>query len=627
MQKTIQRRAGQVISSLLALLMLFSLTGCLPHMLYELLQTAETQPVEVNPPVYESSGRFLDYSLEDLLEVLFEHEVCDDNLTLNQCLSDPAALGIAIPRPATLGDYSLEGVQADNQFYTEILAALSGSHVFDLNQLSGQQLREASYIQSILEQTIRYEAFFYYGTPLSPSTGAQASLPLALMDYSFRTPEDIEIYLEVLEDFPRYFGQLLAFETEKTRLGLAMPAESIADSIDEALAYTGSTDSYVLVESFDEMLDNAVAAAHASGEDLALASLDPSQIDAFKERNREALDKYVIPAYVMLVEGLRTIQPNCQAGTRLYDYPLGRQYYELRMEIQGFAQSPLEAARTLDQSLEENWAVFMDNYDAYAADTSLENAVRALGKDPEAYIEFIRAHAGADFPSFEELNYSIRVAPEASPNDYAMAYFLIPPVDDNQQNSIVFFPRNISDDVDLYNTTAHEGYPGHMYQFFAYSLVEPSNICKLLGCTAYIEGWAMYSQSIAMDYLGANPAAVEAYNAYDRFAYGLQARVDIGINYEGWTLDDTSRFLAQWGLQYAANGIYTTNIQQPVAYLPYGLGLIKFWDLRNAAEAELGSRFDPVAYHEQITSLGPVAFDVLDAEMSAWLRDSRGTLV
>ena len=635
MFKKFKVKAAQLLAILLAVVLLSSLQGCLPYMVYDLLQQDQTSIQQPPPPTtYNTTGQYDNLSYDELCQVFFEHEVTGDNLSLNQCVADPAAMGIDVPRPATLGDYSYEATQADNQFYSEILEALSGGHTINIASLNEQQKREATYMETVLQQTLSFEEFYYYDEPLSPSTGAQAQLPLALMDYSFRTVDDIDIYLELLQDFPRYFDQLLAFEQAKKDQGLLMPREAIDDTITEAQAYTGTGGEHILADTFNEMIDKAVADATAEDGTASsgatgsgapggqassdIASLTPEQIQAYKNQNVEELDTFVIPAYESLIAGLQELEPYTANGTRLYDYARGTQYYELTMESMGFNETPTEAISTLDNALQEDWNE-LRNSNYSPSDASLANAVQAIGDTPEAYVEYVRQHSTADFAGIKDLNYTIKVAPDASPNDYAMAYFMIPPVDDPQQNNIVFFPKNISDDVDLYNTIAHEGYPGHMYQFFAFNLQDPSNIGKLLGSLAYVEGWAMYVEGFAMSYLDADSGAIDAYNAYERFSYGLQARVDLGVNYQGWTLSDTQNYLSQWGLDSAAQGIFTVCIQQPTAYLPYGLGIIEFMNLQDQAQQVLGSSYDSLAFHQELTSLGPVSFDMLETEMNNWL--------
>ncbi|MDR1089099.1 MAG: DUF885 domain-containing protein [Coriobacteriales bacterium] len=632
MKKAVGVATTRVVALLLSAVLALSLSGCLSFVVLNAINDARQDPYREQPPV-EARGVYNDLSYEELCAVLFEHEVSSDSLSLNQLVADPRALGLEVPRPATLGSYSYVATQEDNRFYSEMLEALSGGHTIDRAALEQSQQLEAEYLEKVLRQELRYEAYFYYLEPLSPSTGVQAWLPLSLMDYSFKTVDDVEIYLEILQDVPRYFAELLAVEDEKQAQMLLMPREALEDTIEEARAYTGEAETHILVTAFNEMLDTAVsdaAGADAAGEDDAasdtgspegLARLSSEQVQDYRQRNLSQVEEYVIPAYEQLVAGLTPLVSSCKEGTRLYDYAHGTEYYELVMESMGFAEGASSAARTLDTALEGYWSTIAASAAALSGEDMIpESVVQAIGDAPEDYLNYIQEHAGSEFASANELRYQIKEAPDASPNDYAMAYFLTPPVDDPQRNIIVYFPRNISDDVEFYGTMAHEGYPGHMYQAYAYSVTNPSNISKVLGSLAYMEGWAMYAEARAIRYLNTDASAVDAYNAYEKFLYGLQARVDIGINFEGWSVGDTERYLTTWGFEDSAESLYDVSVRQPVAYLPYGLGLIEFDMLRERAEAHLGRDFDPVLFHQHITSLGALPFDMLEREFEAWLR-------
>ncbi|MDR1357881.1 MAG: DUF885 domain-containing protein [Coriobacteriales bacterium] len=622
-RKTVGAVTTRILALLLSAVLTLSLGGCLSFVVLSAFD-AERQDTFQRQPVYKAQGDYNDLSYDELCAVLFAHEVTADSLSLNQLVADPEALGLEVPRPASLGSYSYEATQEDNRFYSELVEALSGGHTIDRAALEQSQQREAEYLEKVLRQELRYEEFYYYLEPLSPSTGVQAWLPLSLMDYSFKTVDDIEIYLEILEDVPRYFGQLLAVEEEKQAQNLLMPREALEDTIDEARAYAGEADDHVLVTAFDEMLNAALAdAAVDDGSPEGLSRLSPEQVQDYQQRNRSCVQEYVIPAYEQLIAGLEPLVASCREGTRLYDYARGTEYYELEMESMGFIEGASSAARTLDDTLEGYWNTIAASPAATGGEEMIpESVVQAIGDMPEDYLNYIQEHAGSEFASANDLHYQIKQAPDASPNDYAMAYFLTPPVDDPQRNTIVYFPRNISDDVEFYATMAHEGYPGHMYQAYAYSVTNPSNISKVLGSLAYMEGWAMYAEARAVRYLNTDASALAAYNAYEKFIYGLQARVDIGINFEGWSVSDTERYLTTWGFEDSAQSLYDVSVQQPVAYLPYGLGLIEFDTLRERAEAHLGRDFDPVLFHQHITSLGALPFDMLEREFEAWLRSS-----
>jgi uncharacterized protein (DUF885 family) len=615
MTKLYQAAVTRVLALIVATLLLLSSGGCVPLIIYQVSQEqgASTGTASLTEG---AQGEYNQLSFDGLCDLLFEHEISWDNLTLNQLVANPQKLGIAVPRPATLGDYSFESTQADNRFYREVLESLINGTGFVRSELDQTDRLTCETLEETLRTTLRLEDYFYYDEPLAPSTGMHAMLPISLMDYSFRTVDDIDIYLELLEDTPRAFDQLLAHEKEKESRQILMAREAMESTITEARAYVGAAGSHVFISGFDELLDAALDTQEG------LAGLSKTQIEDYKKQNSEAVANFVVPAYESLIAGLEALLPSTRVGTNLSNYARGAEYYELNMEVMGFAEGASRAAGTLDRALEGYWGILSDASlfsGGEDAETIPESVVQAIGSEPADYISYIQKHSADEFAPTDRLSYEVKLGSDDSPNDFAMAYFMLPPVDDPLKNTIVYFPRNISDDVELYSTMAHEGYPGHMYQTYAYSLEEPHNISKVIGSLAYTEGWAMYAQAQALRYLDADPYAIAAYVAYEKFIYGLHARVDIGVNFEGWSVGNVERYLAQWGFEYAAESLYDVSVKQPTAYLPYGLGLIEFDELRQRAEAQLGDGFNAAAFHHELTSLGPLSFALLESQVESWL--------
>ena len=60
-------------------------------------------------------------------------------------------------------------------------------------------------------------------------------------------------------------------------------------------------------------------------------------------------------------------------------------------------------------------------------------------------------------------------------------------------------------------------------------------------------------------------------------------------------------------------------IAWPGQALGYKLGQLKFLELRQRAQKELGDRFDIRAFHDQMLSGGAMPLDMLDARTNAWI--------
>ena len=116
----------------------------------------------------------------------------------------------------------------------------------------------------------------------------------------------------------------------------------------------------------------------------------------------------------------------------------------------------------------------------------------------------------------------------------------------------------------------------------------------------------------------------QALAANQDFSLGICARADLGVNYEGWTREDTAQYLDQFAMgdEDTVNWLYETVVAEPANYLSYYIGCKAFESLRNEAEETLGGDFDPVEFHRFILTTGPAPFDLIEDRMDEWL-DSR----
>ena len=90
---------------------------------------------------------------------------------------------------------------------------------------------------------------------------------------------------------------------------------------------------------------------------------------------------------------------------------------------------------------------------------------------------------------------------------------MIPPIDNSGENVIYINPGHISDDLTLFTTLAHEGYPGHLYQTVYYSATKHPPIRDLLSFGGYTEGWATYCEMLSYYY---SPVSYTHLDVYKR---------------------------------------------------------------------------------------------------------------
>lgn len=200
------------------------------------------------------------------------------------------------------------------------------------------------------------------------------------------------------------------------------------------------------------------------------------------------------------------------------------------------------------------------------------------------------------------------------------AFYMTPPLDAYTDN--VIHTNMESDGAGaLWSTLAHEGVPGHMYQFVYFLSGNPTPLRTLLNFNGYQEGWASYVEMMSFDYYDFSKdtyAEVERINT--KLNLLLSARIDIGVNYEGWTVEETADFLNNNGFNgAAAQDIINYVVAEPCNYQMYCVGWLEFQLLREMAEAELGDKFNEKNFHQVVLDAGPCQFKFVKEKVQKYI--------
>ena len=171
----------------------------------------------------------------------------------------------------------------------------------------------------------------------------------------------------------------------------------------------------------------------------------------------------------------------------------------------------------------------------------------------------------------------------------------------------------MSDDLTLFTTLAHEGYPGHLYQTVYYESTDPDPIRSIMDFGGYVEGWATYAEmgSYYLTPLSKEQATLLQKNS--SIILGLYALADMGIHYDGWSRMDTVAFFSNYGITDAetVERIYELIIGSPGNYLKYYIGYLEFLQLKKEYIAQAGDSFSQEAFHKSVLDVGPAPFDVV----------------
>ncbi|HEX4452020.1 MAG TPA: DUF885 domain-containing protein [Kofleriaceae bacterium] len=173
--------------------------------------------------------------------------------------------------------------------------------------------------------------------------------------------------------------------------------------------------------------------------------------------------------------------------------------------------------------------------------------------------------------------------------------------------------------------TWHESIPGHHLQIaIAQELGALPAFRKLDGSTAFVEGWALYTERLA-DEMGLYSSDLDRLGKLSFDAWrAARLVVDTGIHTMSWTRARAEAFMRE---HTALTEINISNevdryIGWPGQALAYKVGQLEIFKLRDEAQAALGDRFDLKAFHAVVLGAGAVTLPVLGERVHAWITSS-----
>ena len=172
----------------------------------------------------------------------------------------------------------------------------------------------------------------------------------------------------------------------------------------------------------------------------------------------------------------------------------------------------------------------------------------------------------------------------------------------------------------------HEAVPGHHLQIaIAQELDGLPAFRRLAGPTAYIEGWALYSERLSAE-MGLLSGDMDRFGILSFDAWRASRLViDTGLHAMGWSRDRAIGFMVEH-TALAENNIANEvdrYLAMPGQALAYKLGQLEILRLREAARTALGDRFEIGGFHDAVLGQGAVGLPTLAALIEAWIEGRR----
>ncbi|MEP5613319.1 MAG: DUF885 domain-containing protein [Cyclobacteriaceae bacterium] len=527
-----------------------------------------------------------------------------------------------------LQSYDFEGQSKENQLNTKILGWFLG------NQVEG-------------------EDYFYHGYPVNQMFGVQSNLP-SMMESAHKLEDesDIEAYITRLSLFGVKFDQILEGLKIREEKGIIPPKFVIDRVLSEMTGFTGQKEkSEINIEVTNEdPVTTNILYTNFESKISEIADLTDEQRENFKRQVEEEIGTTVFGAYNSLITYFQELKPKATDDDGVWKFPDGDNFYQYQLAQNTTTNYTPEQVHQIGLSevariKKEMWDILIS--EGYADTTkAIGEVIQAVNKEDRflyqnnddgrkeviarynEILDEISANLDNAFDVRPKAEMEVQRVPEFKEEGSAGAYYQRPAMDGSRGGVFYANLRDVSETVKFGMKTLayHEGIPGHHFQIAIQAELESVPIFRTMGLfTAYIEGWALYSERLAWE-LG----------FYENDPFGnlgrLQAEmfravrlvVDTGIHYKRWKKDDAIAYMIEnTGM---TTGEVVTEIERyivmPGQACAYKIGMMKILELREKAKTAMGDDFDLKQFHNVVLKNGAVPLDILEELIDDYIAES-----
>jgi uncharacterized protein (DUF885 family) len=441
----------------------------------------------------------------------------------------------------------------------------------------------------------------------------------------FKTPKDYENWLQRLDGFNIWIDSAIVYFKKGIQENIVLPKTLVVKMIPE----------------FEAMIRNDPKQNLYYGP---IKNLPSIFTDADKTRLTEAyvkaINEKVIPMNKKMAQFLKEeYLPKARATSGWGDLPNGPEYYKLKVrlstttdkttdEIYNLGLSEVARIRKQMEAI-KNEVGFKGDLKAFFEHLKTDTQFTPYKTPQEVLNAFHEIHHRMEpylktmFGRTPKTPFEIKQT-EAFRQESASAEYNASP--DNTRPGVFYIPiidaRKFNITSGMESLFLHEAIPGHHYQT---SLQRENKELPSIRqhdpfSNAYIEGWALYCESLGKELgLYADPYQYMG-GLGDEMHRAIRLVVDVGLHAKGMTREEAIRYMMD-NEQINEQGA-TAEIERYMANggqaLGYKIGAIKIRELRTKYEKQLGAKFKLSDFHDELLKDGSMPLTTLENKMDRW---------
>jgi uncharacterized protein (DUF885 family) len=519
-----------------------------------------------------------------------------------------------------LAEYSLQAIaqrhHTDETFLVRLEAISSAG-------FPGQDQLSHDLLVRVLQQRIADYDLKEYEMPINQHNGVHTGLADLPLSMPFDSVKHYEDYVSRLQQIPRVLSQT----TEVLRAGMKdklMPVRFLIEKL------PGQCQGIIDADPF--LIPTKKYPASISADDQ----------KRLTQQITDAINSQVIPAYKTFAAFLTAeYAPRGRTTLAVTSLPDGEKRYQNDIYARTTTHmTPDEihqlGLREMDRIQAEMTAIAKKEgfSDLAAFRASVKTNPKYMPTSADQILDDFRRYIAQMEPKLPQLFTLLPKSPvtvEAIPAFQAAAatHYVTGTPDGKRPGRVVvatsnFAERSLIDDEAI---AYHEGIPGHHMQLSVQQQLTGLPKFRLhgLGFNAYIEGWALYAEQLGKE-VGFYQDPVSDYGRLSSELFrAVRLVVDTGIHSQGWTRDQVVEFFRKSGAVDEPTIQSETDryIAWPAQALSYKLGQLKFRELRERAQKELGPKFDLRTFHDEMLDGGTLPLDLLEARTNTWIEQQK----
>nr|WP_070958462.1 DUF885 domain-containing protein [Hyphomonas sp. Mor2] len=618
-----------------ALATIFALTACGQTSTTSPTLEAETPPVET---AAEPSAEEIAAETERLntwFEEKYEAEVMQSPIQLTFLGRDE--------RQGEIDDFSVAALDAQLERSRANLAEMQAS--FDYNKLTPDAKISYDIWAYQAERAEAADEFRTNAYVFEQMQAIHSFFPQLLIAFhKVVDGEDMDNYLLRVSGSARAIDQLVELSKMVAAEGVRPPYFAFESVIDESRKIiTGAP--------FDESGEDSAVWADAKAKIANLleqGEIDQAKADQLTADIRTALVEEWQPAYERLIAWQEEDQVNATSEAQgVSALPNGMAYYNERLanqtttnltadEIHEIGLSEVARLRGEMEAIKAEFGFegTLPEFFAFLRDTKTDERLyypntdegrQGYIDDATAAIDGIKAVLPDYFGILPKADMVVkRVEPFREQAGAAQHYF--PPTPDGSRPGVYYAHLLDMEQMpkrELEVIAYHEGLPGHHMQIAIQQELEGVPTFRTqAGFTAYVEGWALYSEWLSKQMPGTFQDPLSEFGRLGSEMWrAVRLVVDTGLHAKDWTEQEAiDYFLANTAApEGQARSEVRRYIVLPGQATSYKIGMLKIQDLRRKAEAELGDAFDIRAFHDTILGGGAMPLATLERRVDEWI--------